>query len=263
MPSFTIRIADHHVLFRTDSEMACQYIEEKYGPARLSNEQVITPDLVMEIHDGYGRPFVDYDVQVIKEAELIVYIRTDYRIEMDTGYRSARIFVHDDFALKHAVVNVYSAFITYLEWGLLIHSSCILERDGAYLFAGRSGAGKSTVARLSMPRTILSDEATIVKVGEAGISTFISPFRSDTDMPNGEECYPLVAIQLLFQSLDNRRVPTRKMEALNQLANRIFYWAHDPQETRKVLRMCKEIVYQVPVYDLHFQKNDTFWEEIS
>ena len=82
-------------------------------------------------------------------------------------------------------------------------------------------------------------------------------------MPEGLLSYPLAAIQILFQSLDNERVPTRKMEALKHITNRIFYWAHDPDETRNVMRMCRALIEQVPVYDLYFQKNNTFWEKIS
>lgn len=260
-----VRIAEHAVRFQTGSEFVRQYIEEKYGPARIARNPDASPDLLVDIAGDYGEPFVDYDVQVTKEAGTIVYTRADYRIEMAPDYRAARVFVHDEFALKHAMVNVYSAFIIHQEWGLLIHSCCILERGGAYLFAGRSGAGKSTVAQLSVPRTILSDEATIVQIGreDGGVCTYVSPFRSDTQMPAGEGRFPLSAVQLLFQSQRNSRVPTGKMEAVLQLMNRVFYWAHDPDETRKLLRMCKELVDRVPVYDLYFQKNDTFWEEIS
>lgn len=265
MYSIYAAIAEHVVRFRTGSEEVRAYIEDKYGPVCFAASPDTACDLNIDITGGYGRPFENFDVAVSREAERIVYTRTDYRVEMDPEYRTALVFAYDEFALKHALVNIYSAFITHLEWGVLLHSCCILERGGAYLFAGHSGAGKSTVAMLSMPRMILSDEATIVKIGRSGeeICTFVSPFRSDTAMPAGEGRYPLNAVQLLIQSPENRRVPTSKMEAVLQLMNRVFYWAHDPNETRKLLRMCRELVERVPVYDLYFQKNDTFWEEIS
>ncbi len=73
----------------------------------------------------------------------------------------------NEFALKHALMNLYSSFIVHHKWGLLIHSSCLKEGDKAFLFSGQSGAGKSTVVKLSHPRPILSDEATVVKITES------------------------------------------------------------------------------------------------
>ena len=44
--------------------------------------------------------------------------------------------------------------------GLLMHSACVVHRGWAYLFVGRSGAGKTTVASLALEAglTVLSDD---------------------------------------------------------------------------------------------------------
>jgi hypothetical protein len=264
MYALRVHIAEHMVLFRTDSKQVLQYLNRTFHTVVLADDQsVIRPDLNVMIRGGYGKAFNNYDVKVEVKTNQYIYSRSDYRIEMEVDYRSANVYVYDDFALKHALVNVYSAFIIHREWGLLVHSSCILERGHAYLFAGQSGAGKSTVAQLSMPRSILSDEATIMKVTPTGVTIFPSPFRSDTEMPSDTGVYPLTAIQLLRQAKVNERIGISKIDGMLQLVNRVFYWAHDPFETRKVLRMCKEIGDHVPIYELHFQKNNTFWEAIS
>lgn len=263
MDRITVRIGEHHVNFDTESAWIGEYVRDKFAELQVIDPFGIAADLQVKIEDDYGEPFVDYDVNVIADGERVVYKRTDYRIETDTKYRTARISVFDDFALKHALVNVFSAFITHKEWGLLVHSSCLLDRGGSYLFAGHSGAGKSTVAQLSFPRLILSDEATLIKVTESEVSVFTSPFRSDTRMPEMKGPYPLAGIQFLRQALQNQRVPISKIDGVLGLMNRVFYWAHDPEETKKVLRLCKKLIERVPAYELYFQKNDTFWEEIS
>ncbi|MCZ8516487.1 hypothetical protein O9H85_29690 [Paenibacillus filicis] len=263
--SFVTRIAEHLLVLETETDSAFveEFICQKYGAVPLTEPLSNEADIVVHIREGYGAPFEDYDVEVTVTGKTTVYKRTDYLIEADADYRNVNIFVHDDFALKHAMVNLYSAYITQKMWGLLIHSSCLLEQDRAYLFAGHSGAGKSTVVQLSQPRPVLSDEATIVKISEEEIVIYNSPFRSDTDLPDIPGTYPLTAIQILRQSLDNRRHRMGGMEGIQQVLQRIFYWAHDPEETKKVFRMCKLLAERVPVYELFFQKNDTFWEEIS
>ncbi|WP_248927127.1 hypothetical protein [Paenibacillus hamazuiensis] len=260
---FYVRIAEHRLVLGTESDFVKAFICQKYGASLIESEILPEADIAVSIFDGYGGPFVDYNVNVTTADEVIVYKRADYLIEADKEYREARIHVYDDFALKHAMVNLYSAYITRKEWGLLIHSSCLLEHGKAYMFAGHSGAGKSTVVRLSQPRPILSDEATIVKIAGDETVIYNSPFRSDTDLPDIAGTYPLTAIQILRQSLDIRRLRMGGMEGLQQIFQRVFYWAHDPEETKKVFRMCSKLTGHVPVYELFFQKNDKFWEEIS
>ena len=51
-------------------------------------------------------------------------------------------------------MNLYSSFIAYHNWGLLIHSSCVVNKGEAHIFSGHSGAGKSTAAKLSHPRDL-------------------------------------------------------------------------------------------------------------
>ncbi|WP_159882592.1 hypothetical protein [Paenibacillus puerhi] len=256
------KIADHHVAFETQSEWIAAYLLDKFAELIAEGSETIA-DLYVAVEEGYGEPFVDYEVEAGTEGEHVVYKRTDYRIEMDRAYGSARVGVYDDFALKHALVNVFSAFLTHREWGLLVHSSCMLQSGRSYLFAGHSGAGKSTVAQLSFPRPILSDEATLIRITDTGVEVYTSPFRSDTRMPELKGPYPLAAIQFLRQSLENQRVPVNKIEGVVGVMNRVFYWAHDPEETKKVLRLCRRLIEHVPAFDLHFQKNDSFWEEIS
>ncbi|WP_218091391.1 hypothetical protein [Paenibacillus solanacearum] len=261
--AFIVQIAEHTLLLKTESDFVKEFICQKYDAEPVSLATTQEADLSVVIEEGYGSSFQDYNVEVTITDECKIYKRTDYLIEIDKQYKAVRICIHDDFALKHAMVNLYSAYITQYEWGLLIHSSCLLEQERAYLFAGHSGAGKSTVAQLSQPRPILSDEATIIKITENDVVVYNSPFRSDTELPELPGTYPLTAIQILRQSPDNRRLRMGVMEGIQQLLQRVFYWAHHPEETKKVFRMCRLLAGKVPVYELYFQKNNTFWEEIK
>jgi hypothetical protein len=199
----------------------------------------------------------------MKTRTTLMFSRADYEILVDSGYSKATVLVHDELALKHALMNLYSSFIVSRNWGLLLHSSCALEAGKAHLFSGQSGAGKSTAARLSEPRELLSDEATLVKISQQGIQVFNSPFRSEINPTRFEGSCSLSSIQLLHQATENRRELLRKSDALLALFDKVFYWAHSDQETRQVMRLLNSLVDKVPVYDLEFQKNPSFWELIS
>jgi hypothetical protein len=221
------------------------------------------PDLLIQIDEGYGVPFVDYEVIVFKELNKIFFRRADYLIEVNSTYQVARISAYNELALKHALINLYSSYIVHKNWGLLLHSSCVIEQGKAHIFAGQSGAGKSTIAGLSYPRELLSDEATLVKITPGQITVFNSPFRSELMVTGMEKCSPLASVHILYQADHNKRIALRKSNGLLHLMDKVFYWTHDTEETGTILAFMKALAKAVPIFELYFQKNNTFWELIS
>lgn len=255
-----LKVGEHLVIVELNSESILEVIDNKSQLIKGFDTQ---PNLILKINKGYGTPFQDYNVQITKDFNKIYFRRSDYLIEATHDYREATISVYDELALKHALMNLYSSFIVYHNWGLLIHSSCALENRKAHIFSGQSGAGKSTAAKLSAPRELLSDEATILKIDDGKVTVFDSPFRSELQATGTNKTAPLASIQILHQALHNNRTNLKKSDALIQLLDKVFYWAHSPEETKQVIKLLNKLVETVPVYDLHFQKNNLFWELIS
>ena len=242
-----------------------QHLSKPMKMLSISNSHNVcssSPDLVIQLIDHFGTPFTDYNVQITTEPTKITYRRSDYLVEVDPAFKEATLCVHDELALKHALMNLYSSFINYHNWGLLVHSSSVIEKGKAHIFSGQSGAGKSTAAKLSHPRELLSDEASIIKITDQEVTVYNSPFNSELDSCNLPSA-PLGSIQLLHQSLQNRRDRISKSDAFLHLIDKVFYWEYSDVETRRILQKLQQLVSTVPVYDLHFQKNNTFWELIS
>jgi hypothetical protein len=260
MNKMVISIADLKVGFTYKSFEEMELLNKTFSPSIVSSSFT---KLNVEIIADYGLSFQDYNVSITKVGSKVYFQRADYLIESTPDYTSATIHVHDELALKHALMNLYSSYIVYHNWGLLIHSSCAIQNGKAHIFAGHSGAGKSTAARLSEPRALLSDEATIVKITEDEITVFDSPFRSELQSTGYQQPSPLAGIQLLHQAGANRLEKMRKPDALLSLMDKVFYWSHDPVETQRIMGLLRTLVEKVPVYDLHFRKDPTFWELIS
>ncbi|MFV2047234.1 hypothetical protein KDJ21_013575 [Metabacillus litoralis] len=260
MYSVKFKIAEHHFLAHSYSNKIPDIIKKII---LQFNSEVNTPDLTLQIENGYGIPFENCIVTITKTEEYISYKRADYLIRVDHLYRNAMIWVHDELALKHALMNLYSSFIVYHNWGILLHSSCVIDNDNAHIFSGHSGAGKSTAARLSSPRELLSDEASIIKISPDSVTVFDSPFRSELNSKCINTSFELGSIQLLHQSLKNKREQIQKSNSMLHLMDKVFYWDDSPKETTKIFHLLHYLVHQVPIYDLHFQKNNTFWEMIS
>ncbi|WP_318505160.1 hypothetical protein [Bacillus sp. T3] len=256
-----ILVGNHLMETSSNSPMVNEFINLNFN--RFLNSINKTPDIHLTIEDGYGSPFVNYHVKITKENGKLLYQRADYLIETDLDYKNAKIFVHNELALKHALMNFYSSYIVHHHWGILIHSSCALENNTAHIFSGHSGAGKSTAAKLSHPRELLSDEATLVKITDDDIKIFNSPFRSEISTTNADQTAQLGSIQILHQALVNKRVELGKADAILHLMDKVFYWVHSPEETKIIMKLLMLLVKKVPVYQLHFKKDPTFWELIS
>jgi hypothetical protein len=260
MKIINTKIGTHQLHISLKTNYILEFFKENFV---LSNHLESEPDITLSILEGYGSPFKDTHVHVSKHDRKIHFRRFDYLIETDLDYKNAVIFVHDKLALKHALTNFYSSYIVYHNWGLLIHSSCAIENGYAHIFAGESGAGKSTAARLSQPRDLFSDEATLIKITSEEIQVFNSPFRSEIIMTGSKECVPLASIQILYQAIQNKRMDLRKVDSFLHLMDKIFYWSHDSEETKKIMGLLKILVDRVPAYELYFKKDNTFWELIS
>ncbi|OPH56697.1 hypothetical protein BC351_27535 [Paenibacillus ferrarius] len=260
MEIFYSLIGDHIIQVISQSQV-CMGFMHKYFP--MMDPPSRQADLIIYLKEGYGIPFYNYNVAITQEEDAILFRRADYLIEAKTDYGYAVISVHNELALKHAFMNLYSSYVVHHRWGLLIHSSCVMEKGAAYLFAGHSGAGKSTAAKLSYPRELLSDEATIVKISSEQITVYNSPFRSELNRTGLEQAGPLAGIYLLKQSLHNHVVRLSRSNGFLELMDKVFYWSPSPTGNVSILQLLQQMVKHVAVSELHFQKNDTFWELIS
>jgi hypothetical protein len=255
-------VGSHCIQMSINSSRFLDFIHNNF---KLMNDYKLerSPDITLLIVEGFGTSFRDFNVSITRNSKKVYFRRADYLIETDQEYKNATIFVYDELALKHALMNIYSSYIVYNNWGLLIHSSSAIENGKAHIFVGQSGAGKSTAARLSQPRDLFSDEATVIRITSKEIEVFNSPFRSEIYTTGAKWCVTLASIQLLHQSLQNKRLVLSKGDAFIHLMDKIFYWSHDPEETKKIMGLLKMLVDRVSVYELYFKKDNTFWELIS
>jgi hypothetical protein len=260
MKTFHIRIGSHHVQVLLMVNHLSDFLIDHF---EVWNDVNNEPDILLSIKEGFRSSVMDLQVSITKDSEKIYFRRSDYLIETAPDYKCTTIYVSDELPLKHALTNFYSSYIVYHNWGLILHSSCVLEDGRAHIFAGQSGAGKSTAARLSKPRDLLSDEASLVKITDHGITVYHSPFRSEETDKGRSNQAPLESIQILHQSPQNERVNMKKADAFVHLLDKVFYWSHDSEETKKIMGLLKLLVDRVPVYELYFKKDNTFWELIS
>jgi hypothetical protein len=150
--------------------------------------------------------------------------------------------------------------------GLLeVHSCGVKDRTGVLLFAGQSGAGKSTTARLwshfHPDRTILSDDRVLLDPrGSGPIRAWGTPWHGLGRFASNSQG-KLRALFFLEQARVSEAVPIHPAEAAARLFTRTFPSIWDREQTAAAVSACGSVTERVPAFVLRFRKDETALKE--
>jgi hypothetical protein len=148
------------------------------------------------------------------------------------------------------------------EPGFLVHASGLIKNEKGYIFPGKSGAGKTTISRLSPGATLLSDDIPLVKIGDAPL-IFGTPFWGDLAVAGEKTSAPLTGIYFPVKDKKNyteRLKPRRVIEKL--LPNVVFFFKNE-KFSKQLFNLSFDLATKVPGYELHFLPDFSFWECID
>jgi hypothetical protein len=151
------------------------------------------------------------------------------------------------------------------ECGLLLHASAVLDRGRGHVFMGKSGAGKSTIAELSLPRTVFNDEISLVRICKGETRCYSTPFWGSwgrVRLNSVREVAPLAGFYALEQSTENRIEQLGHRSAVRALLqNQILF-----DQSKAALAGCLEnasgFALQSPVFRLYFRREANVWDVI-
>jgi hypothetical protein len=167
------------------------------------------------------------------------------------------------------VTNQYaldSLLRVFLSWKLLEHQGFLLHaatviRDGkAYIFTGRSGAGKSTVATLSPQGSVLTDEISLLRRENGVWRAYGTPFWGEFKAAGSNSSAPVAGIFRLLQAPENRVTALRPMALLRAILPNVLFFSNAAKTNRQLLEILILAVTEMNGYNLSFRKNSTFWE---
>jgi hypothetical protein len=141
--------------------------------------------------------------------------------------------------------------------GRLVVHGCGLVVDGAaVVFAGHSGAGKSTTARLWSrldPRTlVLSDDRIVLARDIRGVRAYGTPWHGEGRFAHAGSA-PLRALFFLRHGARTRVTPVPVADAAARLFARTFPPPWDASVIGKTLDACGRVAATVPAFDLSFR----------
>ena len=206
----------------------------------------------------------DADVSVFREGRKWHLERGDFRAEWDPVSRRGHIRQSVNPYSIDAVLRIVHSLVLAGQGGMLVHASSAVRNGRAFLFAGVSGAGKTTISRLAPPDVmLLTDEISYLRHDRGGYMAYGTPFYGELAKPGDNIRAPLAALYLLAKGDANTIEPVAPTEATRALLECILFFAHDPELVGRVFESACELVTRVPVFRLTFFPDARVWELIQ
>jgi radical SAM protein with 4Fe4S-binding SPASM domain len=140
--------------------------------------------------------------------------------------------------------------------GCYLHSSGFILNNQGILFAGRSGAGKSTIVKmLKNYGTVLSDDRNIIRKWPDGHYLHGTWSHGEVPLVSNSKA-PVRAILFLEKARKNKIIPLEDKSAiLHQLLNRVVRPYCDQDWWDKTVQILATIANEVPAYRFRFTRD--------
>lgn len=225
---------------------------ERYRPFAVAGDADIT--LAVEPHPdppGQDEPYDGLDVEFRREGGALTAVRRDFELELDEAARSGRALVSaQPAALSSALRIVAAQWLPALKDTILLHAGGVVAGGRAWVFFGRSGAGKSTAVGQLTEWPVLSDEIVAIRVTPGGIVACATPFSGALDLPGRPAAAPLGGLHLLEKTEDLESAELATGEARGALMRCVLMFGDPGPSAGKVLELVSILVESLPVIRL-------------
>lgn len=150
--------------------------------------------------------------------------------------------------------------------GILTHAAGVVRNGKAFMFAGASGAGKSTFSQLLADVRIgkmLSDERVIVREIDGIMQACGTPWAGTAGIACNRSA-PLAGIYFLKHDQGNHMRKLAAGDALEKLLPLISIPWYDPDIMARIIAFAKHLAAAVPAYEMGFKPDrsavDFFWQ---
>jgi hypothetical protein len=277
LPTVTVKIGGIPILLQPSDPKFCDVLESRYesfATRNAPNATDINANVAsrFEIHlDPRGRAS-DEDARVTREvtngASFWHFRRGDFDATWDPRAGHGRITQCPNPYSIDTVLRITHSLVLAEEGGFLLHAASAIRNDRAFLFAGVSGAGKTTISRLAPPdATVLTDEISYIRRtsngGSHSYTAFGTPFAGELARIGANTSAPLKTLYLLIQGPENRIAPISKIDAARAIMRHVLFFAEEKDLVAKVFDSVLEFVSRVHVAQLIFTPDARAWELIQ
>jgi hypothetical protein len=260
--SVVIAIGGVAIRVNTTDPDFLEMLQNRYA-GFVSNEALAEFDLDVDLNPP-GDIARDAPVRVTQRAGRWLLERGDFRAEWEPAARRGSIRQTANPYSIDAVLRIVHTLVLARQGGFLLHSASAIRNGKAFLFAGVSGAGKTTISRLApADATLLTDEISYVrKQGDVYIA-YGTPFTGELAKLGENASAPVEVLYLLAQGPENRIEPVSVADAGRELLANMLFFAEDPEMVHWAFQAACDFVHRVPVRRLTFVPDARVWEMIG
>lgn len=257
-----IGIGGISVRLRTDDRAFIDLLGERYAgfldPVERADYEF---DMRLQPPEGTSP---DDEVSVFRREGLWCLERGDFRAEWDPSARRGWIRQHPNPYSVDSVLRIVHSLLLARAGGMLVHASSAVRAGRAYVFAGVSGVGKTTISRLAPADAhVLTDEMSYIRRDDAGYIACGTPFSGELGRPGENLSAPLAGVFLLAQGPENRIDELSRSEAVRGLLANVLFFAQDRELVQAVFAAAADLAERVPVRRLTFLPDARVWELVG
>lgn len=212
-------------------------------------------EVILEKVSVIGLKINDFPYQIFDEKGKIIMRGWDW----ETFKVKRRFYVIRHLGKAPSDISIHNSlrfiFALELPWlgGFLLHSSSAVYRESAVCFSGKSGAGKTTILKISRQLKGLDDDMNVVLYDR---EVLLYPFPYRYGVIKG---FPLKYIFLLRKGKNYvREVPYEV--AMTEILSCMPFVHTSTSLLKKSMEVLENILEKIKVYELYFLTNGG-WEE--
>lgn len=268
----SLNIGDQAILIRGLDSTLADDLSGRWGPF-LTERTETRPFFTLQVYRGRETGWLKremtgerYRMEAVNPIEQRVILSYNFAILVPQQPDGWRVAINDQDEepagrILENVLRYLTARMAIAQGGLAMHAAGVLKNGKAYMFAGASRSGKTTITDLSTGAESLGDDMGMVIPGKSGWCAPALPFDNSEAVPQDalEGCYPLAGIWRLHQAGDHRiEQPQTNLGIAALTACSAFPWAY-PELADQLLEHVSRLVEDGLFANLHFRKDAEFW----
>jgi hypothetical protein len=205
----------------------------------------------------------DADIQVRNEGNRWIMDRGDFHASYDALTRTGIVRQNASRHGLDSVIRIIHSLQLAERSGFLLHAASVIRADRAFVFAGPSGAGKTTISRLAPADAyLLTDEISYVRKLAGKWMAFGTPFAGELARAGENLSATVEALFLLKHGTENRIQALNAAVAARSVLRNILFFADDSVLARRLFDTVCEFVESVSVFELSFLPDARVWDWI-
>ncbi|MBV8053309.1 MAG: hypothetical protein JOZ80_19125 [Acidobacteriaceae bacterium] len=259
----TIEIGETAITLRTGSSEFNRLVRERYS-GFINDGRRQQHELEIDLVEGGVAVDLDEDLEVSVDGKHWSMRRGDFRACWNAEDGCGSVHQPSSPYAIDSVLRIIHSLLLADRGGFLLHAASAIRNGSAFLFAGLSGAGKTTISRLAPPDTaLLTDEISYVVRKNGRYFAYGTPFAGELGRAGENISAPVKAVFLLNKGPQNCIEDVHDTEAVGSILRNVLFFARDHQLVSRVFNTACEFVNQVPVCRLTFFPDERVWNIIG